>query len=346
VPKKKTAPPESEPFYNAEAEGAVVAGILAWPEIISEVREKLSPDDFYTELKYAYEAMGADEPTLSNVCESLRKSGHLQEVGGVSVLGRLVEAAVTRTSALGWVDEIKRLSNMRKLVNLGIEIQGLPSTENSFDLALVKARQMLDDLASETRTIIPTFSRLRIQESHPRKYIMAVLPGGDLQVKSFAQLIAPRAMASLIVEQFDYLPIMPKKEEWESFIRRQLLVAEKEAAPMEATIEGEVKETIQELLELRGEARSILDVKTGAYVVREVEGMKYYLFMPTAILKWLKDHKKPISNNADLWAWIKQWGGKKDVSVRVAKEAPRKLWAVPASVFEDNQEEEIPDWME
>lgn len=335
-------------LFNEEAEELLIGAILNWPEAITEVRDKLTPEDFFTDLKYVYEAILKVGTKLADISEYIKKQGYSKEVGRVSSLTRLMENCPTLNCGLGWVDEIKRLSKLRKLASVGFQIQQLAQTTSDYETALNKAREMLDSLSTEKK-IVPEFTDLRIQTSHPRRYFIKVIPPGqDLQV-TFSQLISPRVMANLIAEHFDYYPIMPKKDEWENFVRKLLLDAEKESAPAEATIEGELKETIMELFDLRGDARSLLDIKTGAYAIKSIDGKEYYLFMPTAVLKWLKEHKKPVVTNADLWAWIKRWGGKKDVSVRLSKEESRRLWAVPiASIRQEEngeEEDEILKWL-
>lgn len=116
------------PPHSAEAEQAVIGGLLldngAWDRIADVIRA----DDFYRrDHRLIYDAFGdmvesgeaCDAVTLS---EHLESKGTLDDAGGLAYLGRLVQDTPTAANILAYARIVRDRSLLRGLIRIGGEI--------------------------------------------------------------------------------------------------------------------------------------------------------------------------------------------------------------------------------
>ncbi len=119
------------PPYSMEAEVSVLGGLLLNNELLLEVAEKVSPDDFYRhEHRVAFRAI-AEMINARKACdyltltEYLQNQGALEEAGGK---GHIVSLAVDTYSihnVLAYAGIVRERSIMRQLIGVGAEIGDL-----------------------------------------------------------------------------------------------------------------------------------------------------------------------------------------------------------------------------
>lgn len=116
------------PPQNIEAEQSVLGGILSDPEAINKVIDVLSPEDFYKEshrrifelMVELYEKSEViDMITLSSLA---RDRGVLEEIGGISYLGSLVDFMPTSANILNYAKIVREKAIVRELINAATEI--------------------------------------------------------------------------------------------------------------------------------------------------------------------------------------------------------------------------------
>jgi replicative DNA helicase len=110
--------------HNLEAEDGVIASCLDAQDssIFDTVSTIITADDFYSARnRFAFEAMQRlatfgkplDEIHL---CEALKASNTLDEIGGVAGLMQLMDAATTEPQAIQYAKLVSEKSNLRKLI--------------------------------------------------------------------------------------------------------------------------------------------------------------------------------------------------------------------------------------
>ena len=133
--------PERMPPHNIEAEQAVLGAMLIKKEAIVEAQEILRPDDFYREAhRVVFEAMESlvreGEPVdIVTVTESLRKSGLLDQVGGITFLANLTNSVPSTANLAHYAKIVKEKAILRALIDVSTEIAGM-AYEGSEDIAV------------------------------------------------------------------------------------------------------------------------------------------------------------------------------------------------------------------
>jgi replicative DNA helicase len=146
------------PPNNAEAEQAVLGGILIEKDAIGKVLEILSPDgaDFYNDAHgRLFSAMVSlfekntpiDVVTLTDL---FRNSSDLDGVGGVSYIGELVESTPTAANVSYYARIVKDKSLLRRIITASGEIGKLAFDEvESVDDFIDDAERMIFDVSKE-----------------------------------------------------------------------------------------------------------------------------------------------------------------------------------------------------
>jgi len=122
---------EKLPPYSRESEEAVCGSLLIDGDMISEIYDKLFPDDFFIEqCKYIYGVCVElyEEGTSINqitVATKLAHKNKLELCGGTSYLSYLVSITPTSLHIASYGDEVKKTSMRRKLIILGLKAQKL-----------------------------------------------------------------------------------------------------------------------------------------------------------------------------------------------------------------------------
>jgi replicative DNA helicase len=143
--------------YSLEAEEAVIGACLTAPSAFEECRDVLETADAFFGQRHAHiwRAMAYcrdnDQPLdLLMVCDRLKATGTLDDIGGPATLTQMIRNTPSSTHALVYARFIRRLYGRRQLIMLSDSIKALAADEGSTMDALVdehaKMRRVLDAL--------------------------------------------------------------------------------------------------------------------------------------------------------------------------------------------------------
>ncbi len=111
------------PPHSAEAEVAVLAGILMRPQLMNSIADILAPEDFYLPahkaiFKSFVELYSKSAPIdLVAVAEHLKNANELEQAGGAIYLGQLAQAVVTGANAAYYASLVRNKSIQRNLID-------------------------------------------------------------------------------------------------------------------------------------------------------------------------------------------------------------------------------------
>lgn len=182
---QKKAPAGAKiPPQNIDAEVSLLGSILIEDEVISEIADRILPEDFY-EYRHGviYEAMRSlfekhkpvDLLTLSSL---LRDNGELENIGGSSYLTELTNAVPTAAHAEHYADLVAEKSMRRKLIRASEDIVNLSFSDGTTSvqeileeaekrLFAVSQKNTRQDLVSIEQILAEGFDRL--DELHKNK---------------------------------------------------------------------------------------------------------------------------------------------------------------------------------
>ncbi|CAO0822453.1 Replicative DNA helicase DnaB [Desulfarculales bacterium] len=157
-------PPEQSAGYvppsNPEAEQSVLGAILVRPEVMDEVSEILDPVDFYREAHgKIFTAMlglynNTDPVDLVTVCARLREANWLEGCGGPAFLAGLSEEVGFATNAVFYAKIIKKMSQLRKLLDASQQIAAAClAPVADIDAFLGQAEQRIYEIAEGQQSI-------------------------------------------------------------------------------------------------------------------------------------------------------------------------------------------------
>ena len=114
--------------YNIEAEEALLGSIFIKPDVLSEIIEILTADDFYKnnykiifdEMKEIYRSSAVVDSLI--IINSLKKKGVLEDVGGEQLIYDLTEAVPTAANAKTYAQIIRDNAVQRRLIDTGSKI--------------------------------------------------------------------------------------------------------------------------------------------------------------------------------------------------------------------------------
>src|ERR671917_229415 len=121
------------PPHDLDAEKAVIGAMLVSETAVAAVAERLSPEDFYSEVhRIIYGAMTRlysrgepiDQLTLTN---ELRSVGEFEKVGGRAYVFQIVESVPTAANAARYADIVRGKALLRDIIDVGSRI-----TEDAF----------------------------------------------------------------------------------------------------------------------------------------------------------------------------------------------------------------------
>ena len=145
------------PPHDLEAEKAVIGAMLVSETAVSAVAEKLTAEDFYSEVhRIIYGAMTRlyargepiDQLTLTN---ELRSIGEFEKVGGRAYVFQIVESVPTAANAARYADIVRGKALLRDIIDVGSRI-----TEDAFgepedvSRALDAAEQLIYGVSNRT----------------------------------------------------------------------------------------------------------------------------------------------------------------------------------------------------
>ena len=143
---------------NLEAEQSLIGCMLIDNEVLSEVADKLSDNDFYQEshkliisaiLKVFYQRKPADIITLS---DCLEKDGNLAKAGGIEYITELMQSVPSAANYRYYFDIVKRDSTNRELIRASRNI--IENSMNSTDStqSVLYAEKLVYDIAKKGDT--------------------------------------------------------------------------------------------------------------------------------------------------------------------------------------------------
>lgn len=149
--------------YNELAEKGTLASIFDEPEIIDEVSEIISPDDFYeaaNEIIYTIMLQFREQGKAINpivIAAELSKRGELVSVGGIMYLTELTDPtslAGYATDSIGYALLVKEYADKRRLKILGNEITAAAEEGSGLNAmeALSVAEEKILDISSNVVT--------------------------------------------------------------------------------------------------------------------------------------------------------------------------------------------------
>jgi replicative DNA helicase len=145
------------PPHDLEAEKAVIGAMLVSEMAVAAVAERLTPDDFYSEVhRIIYGALTRlysrgdpiDQLTLTN---ELRTVGEFEKVGGRAYVFQIVESVPTAANAGRYADIVRGKALLREIIDVGSRI-----TEDAFgepedvSKALDGAEQLIYGVSNRT----------------------------------------------------------------------------------------------------------------------------------------------------------------------------------------------------
>lgn len=139
------------PPQNKEAEQAVLGSMLIESSALEKAAEILKPDDFYWEThRHLFEAMLSlaikDEPVdLITLPEELNSKGKFDSVGGLLYLQILMDSPSSAANIEYYAKLVEEKSILRKLLSVGIQIQGLSYSSDftSIDEVIDRAERLV-----------------------------------------------------------------------------------------------------------------------------------------------------------------------------------------------------------
>ena len=129
------------PPQSIEAELSVLGAMMLKKKAVTQAIELLRSDEFYRQAhRVVFEAMESlvreGEPVdIVTVTESLRKSGLLEQVGGITFLANLTNSVPSTANLAHYAKIVKEKAILRSLIDVSTEIAGM-AYEGSEDIAV------------------------------------------------------------------------------------------------------------------------------------------------------------------------------------------------------------------
>ena len=144
------------PPHSEKAEQALLASILTWPNILTDILDIVAADDFYR-LRHQsiFNAIldlqdTGETPDLITLSEFLSSAGTLENVGGMEYLSELFSSTATSSNASRYATIIREKSVLRQLGECGSEmVESSFSPESSIESILDNAEKNIFALSQK-----------------------------------------------------------------------------------------------------------------------------------------------------------------------------------------------------
>jgi len=157
--------------YSQESEEAVLGALLINPDGVREVRELLSPTDFFIiRHQWIYEAMLAiaDRGTIGDLVvltEELRARGKLSDIGGMGTLLSIANKAPSSSNLRTYAGLVARAATRRNLLKAADDIRALALNEElSIEAIQAKASMVLDRTKDTQTSFEPVSMKDAVEE--------------------------------------------------------------------------------------------------------------------------------------------------------------------------------------
>lgn len=149
---------EKLPPQSSDAEQSVLGSIFLDAELLYEVIEKITPEDFYRRahkliFAAALELNNRSEPVdMLTVVEELRKKGQLEEAGGATYIASLANAVPTAANAGYYAQIVWEKSVLRTLISVSTRIieKGYEASSEAGEI-LDEAEKMIFEVSQKKR---------------------------------------------------------------------------------------------------------------------------------------------------------------------------------------------------
>ena len=163
--------------YSRDAEMALLGCFLMDNDIVVEMLEKLTEDDFYQEShKYVFSAMlkvfnERNPVDLVTVSDKLDSEGTLEKAGGIVYLTELAQITPSAANYQSYYDIVKRDSMHRKLIRASRQIIETSMGSSDAEKALAFAEKNIYDISKETeRSALLSMAEGDVVDSVIRKF--------------------------------------------------------------------------------------------------------------------------------------------------------------------------------
>ena len=134
------------PPNNIEAEQSVIGSLLLDREVVLEVLDILSPDDFYEDKhRVLFEVIATlfnenKSIDILTVSERLKMLNYLEVVGGISYLTQIINSVAVASHAKSYAKIVREKSKLRKIINKSSQLmqQALSGKEEKLPELLVE----------------------------------------------------------------------------------------------------------------------------------------------------------------------------------------------------------------
>lgn len=140
--------------HSIESEKAVLGACLLDKQCLEESVDSLEKDDFYSPahsvlFEAISEMFNKNQPVdVVTLGEFLNNKGKLDRIGGLSYLFDLTNSCPTIANHQFYIETIKSKSNLRKIINLGKQLQELGMSNHDPEEAINKAESLIFGLSS------------------------------------------------------------------------------------------------------------------------------------------------------------------------------------------------------
>lgn len=150
------ATPHKAPPSSVEAEEALLGGMLADKEVMQEIADVVTHDDFYKEahrriFEVASNLYAREEPVdLVTVTTAVKTRGLAEKIGGIGYLGRLVDNMPIGTNMVHYARIVKDKAILRRLIATCNEVVDAAHQAESADACVDEAEQKVLKVAEST----------------------------------------------------------------------------------------------------------------------------------------------------------------------------------------------------
>ena len=187
---------ERMPPQSIDAEQSVLGAMLIEKNVISEVAEILTADDFYREShRLVFDAIVSlysenEAADFVTVTEYLKKTGNLEKAGGIAFVSSLPNLVPIASNAVYYAKIVREKSQLRGLIRVGTEIVGSAYEDNDdVDTLMDNAEKRILSVTSKhsSRDFVPMHDILidtfeRIQKRAETKGSLTGLASGFIDL--------------------------------------------------------------------------------------------------------------------------------------------------------------------
>lgn len=259
------------------------------------------------------------------------------------LIGATVQQTVTANNASLIAHRLRSLAVRRRAVGtIKTILDDLKDTTKELTDVLDNARLSIDRLGW-----LPTSSRvvlfrdgIEIGGANPIYEFNVVRPSdcSSVRIRLHTKEIDDRKEVRRVLrEKLHFNPRLQDQKYWEDFVHKIVSLSKRTPTPEALEEDSHTIFWIREWFKIATPAEEPDDLING-YIDR---GEMYYV-QPQRLIKWLGDHAKDNKTTvAELWAILQRNGGRRDVSIRLKKGNPRKLWGIPAEFVTPKDDEQM-----